>query len=87
MLQMSPRIPETMGVAGAALEHRTLLGRILRQAPDFRDPQVAALLRESHRQTRPVVEGNLNNLKGRLATVQTAGSDLVLAMLKAGELS
>jgi hypothetical protein len=70
---------------GAALEHRTLLGRLLRIAPDMRDQQITALLGESHRQSRAVVEGHLNNLKSRLGSVQTAANDIVMAMLKAGK--
>ena len=52
------------GTAGAAFEHKTLLGRILRASPDPRDdPKMKDLLKDSHRQPRNIVEGNINNLR------------------------
>ena len=52
------------GIAGAAIEHKTILGRILRLSPDSRDdPKVRDLLKEAFRQPRNIVEGNLTNLR------------------------
>ena len=55
---------ELHGIAGAAFEHKTLLGRILRMSPDpSHDPKMRELLSESHRQPRNIVEGNITNLR------------------------
>ena len=63
-LSLSSDSLELHGIAGAAIEHKTLLGRILRLSPDSRDdPKIRDLLKESHRQPRNIVEGNMANLR------------------------
>ena len=64
MIAQMPGASEQHGIAGAAFEHRTLLGRVLRMAPEPReDPKMREMFQDSHRQSRNVVEGNITNLR------------------------
>lgn len=60
----SPCPSEVHGVAGAAVEHRTLLGRILRVSPEPReDPKMREMFQDAHRQPRNIVEGHTTTLR------------------------
>jgi hypothetical protein len=78
------RMIEWLGHAGAALEHQTLLGRILRIAIDPRDPMVQASYKDIHRQTKVGAENKINSFRGVSAQVLNKGYELVMALLKAG---
>jgi hypothetical protein len=63
-LPASPSLSELHGVAGAAVEHRTLLGRILRVSPEPReDPKMREMFQDAHRQPRNIVEGHTTTLR------------------------
>lgn len=64
MIAQMPGASEQHGIAGAAFEHRTLLGRVLRIGPESReDPRMREMFQDSHRQSRNIVEGNITNLR------------------------
>lgn len=71
---------------GAAIEHTTLLGVMLRIAPDPRDPQLINLFGE-HRQTRLAVEGNINTVREKQRTVQSTVHDTIYKLLTSGKKS
>ena len=77
---------EGSGIAGAALEHRTLLGRVLRIAVDVRDPAIFELFKDAHKSSKNIVDSKMNNLRGLLNLVQSQGHELVLSLLKGGAL-
>jgi hypothetical protein len=54
------RYLETAGHAGAAIEHRTLLGRILRNSIDLRDLSLFAMFKDAHRQSKVSVSEESN---------------------------
>lgn len=82
---MGFRAIETAGVAGAAIEHQTILGRLLRFATDPLDPKLLAMFRNAHHESRVVTEGNINHLRTMNLTVQNYGHDLIMSLLKAGK--
>jgi ubiquitin conjugation factor E4 B len=75
---------ETMGVAGAAIEHRSLLGRVLRFSPDPADPKLVDLFRNTHKESQKVADSNMNMIRNHVNVVQTIGHDLIMAVLKTG---
>mmetsp|Transcript_22473 Transcript_22473/g.32803 ORF Transcript_22473/g.32803 Transcript_22473/m.32803 type:complete len:1051 (+) Transcript_22473:62-3214(+) len=83
-MRFGAKVLEKGGVAGAAMEHQTLLGRVLRVAPDIRDPKVTELFKDTLKQSRPVVEGNIGSLRTKMTYVQQQATDLVMSLLKAG---
>lgn len=86
-LLQNPAIIEQKCVKGAAIEHRTLLGVLLRPSPDPRDPQMTALFGESHKQPRNVVDNKINALRSSLQYIHLSVSELVLLLLKCGGLT
>lgn len=42
------------------------------------------LFKESFKQPRNIVEGNLNNIRSRVTSVQKASADIIMNLLKAG---
>jgi hypothetical protein len=81
---MHPRaFIEGGGAAGTAVEHHTVLGRMLRSgSPDPRDPKVVDLLKDSAKQPRGVVDGNVARIRSKSATVQGQAADVLTALLK-----
>lgn len=77
-------ILENHGVAGAAIEHKTLIGRMLRLFPSVFDPNIMQLFSDAPTQPRSVVEGNIGNLRSRLNTIQSCVYTLVMSLLRAG---
>lgn len=69
---------------GAAVENKTLIGKLLRYAPDIRDPKTVELFKDSVRQTKTVYDNKITDIRARLMTIHSSVSDLILAMLKAG---
>lgn len=78
------RMIEWLGHAGAALEHNTLLGRILRISVDARDPIVQQNYSDIHRHTRVSVEQKINGFRSTSLNALNKASDVVLALVKAG---
>lgn len=77
----------TLGVLGAALEHRTLLGRMLRFGVDtsLQDPRLRAHFADCGKpQPRGFVEGRLNELRTKMGTLQAQVADLITSLLKCG---
>lgn len=85
MLLHNPNFIETNGLMGAAVEHKTILGKILRVSPTASDPRVFDMFKECFRQPRNIVEGNMNTLKAIVKQSQSLGSDLLLFLLKSKE--
>lgn len=71
-------------VAGAALESRTLLGRVVRMSVSHTDPRIAEMFSNLERQTKRDVEGKVQNLRHQLMTAHSLTAEFVLALLKAG---
>lgn len=71
-------------MSGAALEHRTLLGRVLRPFPSVFDPAVQQLLGDSGQQPGNIVSNNISNIRGRTAIVQKNAIDIIMALLRSG---
>jgi ubiquitin conjugation factor E4 B len=71
------------GVSGTAFEHSTMLGRILRAVSiDPNDPQIVAIFRDAHKQPRNIIEGRINEFRGRQAIAQGQVTEVVLRLLK-----
>lgn len=75
---------ERMGTGGAALEHCTLLGRMLRQSPNPQDPKVRDLLKNTHKDKRTVAEDNIMMLRNSMIHSQNQANDLISSLLKCG---
>jgi ubiquitin conjugation factor E4 B len=72
-------------VQGAAVADTTLLGRMLRNVVDSRDPAFRQMFENVHLGVpRNVLEGNFARLRGPLNSAQIAVNDALLSMLKAG---
>ncbi len=80
----NPTAMENSYRKGAAVENKTLLGKLLRYAPDIRDPKIVELFKDSFRQTKTVYDNKISDIRGRLMSIHSSVSDLILAMLKAG---
>lgn len=71
------------GAAGTALEHHTILGRMLRAgAIDPRDSKIVDLLKDSPKQPRNIVDTNVARLRTISTTVQGQACDALTALLK-----
>eukprot|EP01032_Pedospumella_encystans_P017808 gene17808-20285_t len=79
-----PRFIEAAGTRGAAMEHQTLLGRVLRISPEPRDPKLAELFKDTQRTPRNIVEGKIQDLRKRCAQAQTVGVEILMSCLRAG---
>ena len=77
------RLIEWLGVRGAALEHRTLLGRILRIAIDRQDPAVMELFRGIHKDMR-TLDSKMSSLRNVMNNTINRGTEIVMAILKSG---
>ena len=82
---MGLRAIEGAGIAGAAIEHQTILGRVLRFATDPLDPKLMAMFKNAHHESRVVMDGNISHLRTMNLTVQNYGHDLMMSLLKAGK--
>lgn len=82
MFLHNPAFIEEHGILGAAVEHRTVLGKILRIAPDMRDPKIVEMFKDSFRQSRNIFEGKINDIRSRVLSVQDMTADMILALLK-----
>jgi ubiquitin conjugation factor E4 B len=83
-MRQHPRFIEAAAMKGAALEHMTLLGRMLRISPDARDPKLLELFKDTPRQSRNVVEGKVQDIRKRCEAAQAAGAEVLLTCLRAG---
>ena len=83
-LQTHPSYIEKYGVAGAAIENHTLLGRILRIAPSVFEPQFRTLLGQSHKSTKPVLDGHFNTIRGKIRAATACAIEVVMSMLRQG---
>eukprot|EP01041_Mallomonas_annulata_P010387 gene10387-21664_t len=72
------------GVAGAAWEYHTLLGKILTIAPNADHPAVMSLLKDSHRQSKAAVDSKLASMRKSAIVVQAQAEGFILTLLKAG---
>jgi hypothetical protein len=84
MMLNNPRFVETNGQKGAAFENKTLLGNILRFAPDNRDPQMINMFKDAFKHSRNALEANVNDVRKRSQLIQSTVGDILLTMLKAG---
>lgn len=84
-LLQDPQYIHANGRQGAALEHKTLLGRLLRLSTDPRDPKVVAYLKDSYKMPQNILEGNINNLRKRGDRAQSVVTEMLLTMLKSGK--
>eukprot|EP01039_Chlorochromonas_danica_P011200 gene11200-12488_t len=75
---------ESKGKKGAAVEHHTFLGRVLRIAPDESDPQLREMFKDSYRQTRNILEGRINDIRKVAQNAQSTVAEVLLALLKCG---
>ncbi len=81
---MHPSIIELHALGGAAVEHHTLLGRVLRIGPDPMDPQINAMFGEAHRQPKSQLDNSFASLQGRMKNAQSSVVDVLMSSLKAG---
>lgn len=75
---------EQQGARGAAVEHRTLLGLILRQYPQEYDPSMNQMFGESHRQPMRDLDNKMKNMRALIQRIQDVGAEIILSLLKAG---
>jgi hypothetical protein len=80
----NPMFIEANGVAGAAMENHTLLGRLLRYAPTVHDPMVMDLLKDSAKISGTIVMSNISNIRSRVLAVHRDFVEVVMNLLKAG---
>jgi len=80
----SNRMIEYLGTCGAAIEHQTVLGRILRISIDPRDPVIFDGFRDLFRQTKSYAENKINTLRSINKNIVNKASEIVLSILKAG---
>lgn len=80
----NPAYIESNGRKGAAIEHQTLLGRVLRIAPDTMDPKVVDLFKDSFRQPRNQLDNRMNDLRKVTQFAQNTVAEALLALLKCG---
>jgi ubiquitin conjugation factor E4 B len=73
---------ERNGVRGAAWEHRTVLGKLLRVCPNQRDPRIADLFKDSYRQPQSMLDAKLNDLRQRITTTVDSTAEMMLSLLK-----
>lgn len=78
------RMVEWLGREGSALEHRTLLGRILRVSIDSKDPSVRELFKNVHKEDMRKVETKMASLRAVTSQTVSRAHNLVKAMLLAG---
>lgn len=79
-----PGLYEQYGTAGTAMEHHTLLGRLLRVAPCVYDPQVHAVLSKLFKTTKVNYETTIGGLRSKINVSTTNASEIILAVLKVG---
>jgi ubiquitin conjugation factor E4 B len=84
MLLHNPLYVETNGLKGAAVENRTMLGKLLRVSPDVRDSRLREMFKDITRTPRNVFEGKVSDLKKRLEKVRSLCSEIMLNLLKCG---
>jgi len=74
---------EKNGKQGAAIEHRSLLGRLLRLFPNQKDPEVIQLFQDNPHTVKEWNDRNAN-LVTRIDTLQRKAHDIVMALLRSG---
>jgi len=79
-----PGLYEQYGIAGTAVEHRTLLGRLLRIAPSDYDTQLHAVLSKLYKTTKVNYETTIGGLRNTINAATNNASEIVLAVLKVG---
>lgn len=79
-----PRFIESAAIKGAAVEHMTLLGRMLRISPDARDPKLLELFKDSMRQPRTALDAKVQDIRKRCEQAQAASGEVLLSCLRAG---
>jgi len=82
-----PRYVELAGERGAALEHRTLLGRVLRLSPSAHDSRLTDMFKEPMRQTRSALDNKVGELRKLCQASASLGAEMLLACLKSGGLA
>jgi ubiquitin conjugation factor E4 B len=87
MLLHNPLYIETNGLKGAAVENRTMLGKLLRISPDIRDSRLRDMFKDITRTPRNVFEGKVSDLKKRMEKVRSLCSEIMLNLLKCGGIS
>lgn len=70
-------------IQGAAFEHRTLLGRIMRIAPNMFDPQIRELF-GTVQVSQPIFEGKIKGIQGKVQSTQAILAEIFTNCLKAG---
>lgn len=80
----NPAYIESHASKGAALEHKTLLGQILRYAPDAMDPKVQEVFKDATKQSKNVYDSKIADMRLRLSTVQAAVAEIILNLLRSG---
>ena len=71
-------------VAGAALENRTLLGRMVRIGIPQTDPRIAEAFARLEQRTKNDVEGKISEFRHQLTHAHSVTAEIMLALLKAG---
>lgn len=81
---MNPRaFVSAGGAAGTAIEHHTILGRMLRAgSASPRDAKVVEMFKDAAKQPKSIVDGNVGRLRSRSALVQGQTYDVLMALLK-----
>ena len=71
-------------VQGAAVSEKTLLGRLLRNVVDYRDPQFQQLFNNVNRMSRTVAEGHIAMVRSRLNAIINGVHEIIKNMLVSG---
>ena len=80
----NPQFLEVNGRKGVAVENKTILGQILRIAPNPTDPRLLQIFKDALKAPRNVLEGHVNDIRKRVAIAQSTAAELLLTILKAG---
>ena len=70
-------------IQGASFEHRTLLGRIMRIAPNMFDPQIRELF-GTIQVSQTIFEGKIKGVQGKVQSTQAFLTEIITNCLKAG---
>jgi len=70
-------------IQGASFEHRTLLGRIMRIAPNMFDPQIRELF-GTVQVSQTIFEGKIKGVQGKVQSTQAFLAEIITNCLKAG---
>lgn len=75
---------EANGRNGLEIENQTILGIILRPSPNFRDPKIYEVFKDTYKNTQKVLDNKINEIRNTLSFYVNSGHEIIMSLLKAG---